>query len=103
MNATDWATLLKRAKAQWAEDFDLLAARAPDDDRVRDLLDSATTAANGASEESAASTAPAEAGTADAGSPPGDDAPSPYYTAGDPRSGEEFAEQMMASGRIQRA
>ncbi|MFJ9346857.1 ATP-binding protein [Streptomyces sp. NPDC101237] len=38
MDATDWAGLLAKAKAQWQDYFDILYARAPEDERMQALV-----------------------------------------------------------------
>lgn len=38
MNVMDWRTLLATARAQWTEYFKILVSRAPDDERMRELV-----------------------------------------------------------------
>ncbi|GAA2421973.1 ATP-binding protein [Streptomyces coeruleofuscus] len=38
MDATDWAGLLEKAKKQWQDYFDILYARAPEDERMQALI-----------------------------------------------------------------
>jgi hypothetical protein len=39
MDATDWKTLLATARAQWVDYFKILIDRAPDDERMRELVE----------------------------------------------------------------
>ncbi len=54
MYALDWHTLFGRAAASWQELFDIIVARAPDDDRLRSLLPEPQEAAPKAADEDGA-------------------------------------------------